>query len=227
MKNPKSVLRMALLLFFLIGPFQVDAHANMVFEGNDFGNYWITEDCIEVSSSGMTITCPPAQEFAIGCYASIGDALYNVPTGVRVEIEFDGYAWLGIFDNCGRVFEFQPQPNYDYTTFSAWFQCAGQNDWVGQTASWAEEQQTWTFELLNFSDQSGHDIRQLTTWAPNGEVFVDELTMPDYYPLMGEISFYFGAGRGHSTTIKRVEFIGDDVVSDSAVSLGTIKALYR
>ena len=85
----------------------------------------------------------------------------------------------------------------------------------------------WSFELINYFDLSGRPMRRLTTTTPAGDVRVHELEMPSFYSLVGELSFYFGAGTAHYVTIKRVELIGEDVVGVDSESWATTKAAYR
>lgn len=203
------------------------AIADVVFEGLGFNQHWQLDDCIGVSAAGMTITCPPAVPFAVGCYARIGDELFNVPTGIRIEYEFDGYAWLSMFDNCGQVFEFQPQNNYGYTSFIVDFRCAGEVRREGQNVTWATGPQLWVFEIDDIVAPGGQSLRRLVVTAPDGQTYQHDLTMPSFYPLMGELSFYYGAERTHSSTIRRVVLRGEDVVGLESATWGTIKALYR
>lgn len=204
-----------------------NALADVVFEGIGFGQHWQLDDCINVSAAGMTITCPPAVPFAVGCYARIGDELFNVPTGIRIEYEFDGYAWLSLFDNCGQVFEFQPQNNFGYTSFIADFRCAGDVRRAGQNVAWSTGPQLWVFEIDNLVAAGGQPLRRLLVTAPDGQTYQHELTMPSLYPLMGELSFYYGAERTHSSTIRRVVLRGEDVVGIEGATWGAIKSQYR
>ncbi len=142
-------------------------------------------------------------------------------------MESNGYVWLSVFDNCGWLLEFQPQPCCDYTYYSIRFLCSGNEIGSGHSSSWRAAPQTWIFDIDTVPDGSGKFVRRLSTTAPDGVTWQGEVAMPEYYPLMGELRFYFGAGRGSTTTIKKVTIRGNEVVGGELSSWGAVKALYR
>jgi hypothetical protein len=227
MNSAKSVV---LVLYILVATILVVPQVSLaseVFEGLGFNSHWEYDDCIAVTSAGMTISCPQSVEFAIGCYARIGDQQLNRVTRLIVEIEFDSYSFLQIYDDCGCFLDFQPQFNHGYTSFIVNYYCTGQNIRSGENVGWSVGLQKWVFDITNISVPGGGHIRRLITTTPSGTAYQNEVLMNPYYPLSGEISFYFGADKGHLATIKRVEFFGEGIIATATRSWGSIKALYK